>query len=73
MQAMIENKRSAESEPAEPGSSKARHKQSPNDLKTKNNIDNIRASPILIGNKTDLPNSEVTELEIKKKAETGSR
>ena len=33
------------------------NKQSPADLKTKNNIDSILASPILIGNKTSHDNT----------------
>ena len=43
------------------------NKQSPADLKTKNNIDNILASPILIGNKTSHDNSfkeNITDLEV---------
>lgn len=43
------------------------NKQSPADLKTKNNIDNILASPILIGNKTLHDNSfkeNINDLEV---------
>ncbi len=43
------------------------NKQSPADLKTKNNIDNILASPILIGNKTSHDNSfkeNINDLEV---------
>ena len=43
------------------------NKQSANDLKTKNNIDNILASPMLIGNKTSHDNTfneNIKDLEV---------
>ena len=43
------------------------NKQSPTDLKTKNNIDNILASPMLIGNKTSHDNTfkeNINDLEV---------